>query len=115
MKEIHFVDTTLRDGPSSLWAMGIRTDMILPVAARMDEAGFLGMEIIASAFFKKCVRELKDDPWARVRRVKEQAPKTPLRLIRNRYMAAFQHTPAGGATALAGTPGGQRHQRGAHL
>ncbi len=93
MKEIHFVDTTLRDGPSSLWAMGIRTDMMLPVASIMDEAGFLAMEIIASAFFKKCVRELKDDPWARVRRVKEQVPKTPLRLIRNRYMAAFQHTP----------------------
>ena len=93
MKEIHFVDTTLRDGPSSLWAMGIRTDMILPVASQMDEAGFLGMEIIASAFFKKCVRELKDDPWARIRRVKEKIPGTPLRLIRNRYMAAFQHTP----------------------
>ncbi|MDE0034428.1 MAG: hypothetical protein OXU75_15030 [Deltaproteobacteria bacterium] len=93
MKEIHFVDTTLRDGPSSLWAMSIRTDMILPVASQMDEAGFLGMEIIASAFFKKCVRELKDDPWARIRRVKEKIPNTPLRLIRNRYMAAFQHTP----------------------
>ena len=93
MKEVHFVDTTLRDGPSSLWAMGIRTDMILPVASRMDAAGFLAMEIIASAFFKKCVRELKDNPWERVRRVKELAPKTPLRLIRNRYMAAFQHTP----------------------
>ncbi|MDE0028054.1 MAG: carboxyltransferase [Deltaproteobacteria bacterium] len=93
MKEIHFVDTTLRDGPSSLWAMGIRTDMMLPVAAQMDEAGFLAMEIIASAFFKKCVRELKDDPWARVRRVKERVPKTALRGIRNRYMAAFQHTP----------------------
>ena len=93
MKEVHFVDTTLRDGPSSLWAMGITTDMMLPVASRMDEAGFLAMEIIASAFFKKCVRELKDDPWERVRRVKEQVPRTPLRLIRNRYMAAFQHTP----------------------
>lgn len=92
MGKVYFVDTTLRDGPSSLWAMGIRTDMMLPVAATMDEAGFLAMEIIASAFFKKCVRELKDDPWARVRRVKELAPKTPLRLIRNRYMAAFQHT-----------------------
>ncbi len=73
--------------------MGIRTDMILPVASRMDAAGFLGMEIIASAFFKKCVRELKDDPWERIRRVKAKSPRTPLRLIRNRYMAAFQHTP----------------------
>ena len=60
--EVNFVDTTLRDGQSSLWAYGMRTDMILPVAATMDRAGFEAIEIIASASFKKCVRELREIP-----------------------------------------------------
>jgi len=93
MQELRFVDTTLRDGHSSLWAMGMRTDMMLPVASRFDEAGFAAIELISSAFFKKCVRELKDDPWERIRLVRQRINETPLRLIRNRYMAAFQFTP----------------------
>ena len=30
MSEIHFVDTTLRDGQQSLWALGMRTGAMLP-------------------------------------------------------------------------------------
>ena len=37
--------------------------MILPIASRMDRAGFEAIEIIATTFFKKCVRELREDPW----------------------------------------------------
>ena len=72
MNEVNFVDTTLRDGQSSLWAYGMRTDMILPVAATMDRAGFEAIEIIASAPFKKCVRELREDPWERLRLVRQR-------------------------------------------
>ncbi len=32
MSEIHFIDTTVRDGPQSLWALGMRTGMMIPVA-----------------------------------------------------------------------------------
>ena len=93
MNEIKFVDTTLRDGPQSLWAESIRTGMILPIASRMDRAGFEAIEIIATTFFKKCVRELREDPWERLRLVSRQITKTPLRAIRNRNMAAFHITP----------------------
>jgi oxaloacetate decarboxylase alpha subunit len=93
MNEVHFVDTTLRDGQSSLWAYGMRTDMMLPVVATMDRAGFEAMEIIASAPFKKCVRELREDPWERLRLVRQRVQKTPLRAIRGRYMSAFHITP----------------------
>ena len=93
MNEIHFVDTTLRDGQMSLWATGMTTAMMLPVAETMDRAGFEAIEILAAAFFKKLVRELRDDPWKRIDLVRERIRNTPLRAIRGRYMSAFQITP----------------------
>ncbi len=92
--EIRFVDTTLRDGHLSLWASNMRTGMMLPVAEHLDEAGFEAVEVMSSAFYKKCVRDLKEDPWERVRLLKQRMPKTPLRSIRSRSMLAFQTTPA---------------------
>ncbi len=91
--EIGFVDTTLRDGQESLWATGMRTAMILPVAAQLDAAGFEAIEIIATTNFKKQIRDLKEDPWKRIRLAARKIRKTPLRAVRNRYMAAFQITP----------------------
>jgi oxaloacetate decarboxylase alpha subunit len=93
MNEIKFVDTTLRDGPTSLWAESMRTGMILPIASQIDSAGFEAIEIIATTFFKKCVRELREDPWERLRLVSQRITKTPLRAIRNRNMAAFHISP----------------------
>ena len=93
MAEIRFVDTTLRDGQMSLWAMSMRTGMMLPVLEFLDRAGFEAIEIIAPAFFKKCVRELREDPWLRLRLARERVTRTPLRAICGRYMAAFQITP----------------------
>src|SRR6476661_3092253 len=89
---ISFVDTTLRDGHLSLWASNMRTDMMLPVAGRLDAAGFEAIEVMSSAFYKKCVRDLKDDPWERVRLLKQRIRRTPLRSIRSRSMLAFQIT-----------------------
>jgi oxaloacetate decarboxylase (Na+ extruding) subunit alpha len=91
--EIFFVDTTLRDGQLSLWASNMRTGMMLPIAERLDHAGFEAIEVMSSAFYKKCVRDLKDDPWERVRRLRQRIKKTPLRSIRSRSMLAFQITP----------------------
>lgn len=92
-KEIKFVDTTLRDGPQSLWSLKMRTDMMLPVAGILDDAGFEAIEIMASPEFKKCVRDLKEDPWERLRLVRQRITKTPLRFIRGRYNNAFQIEP----------------------
>jgi oxaloacetate decarboxylase (Na+ extruding) subunit alpha len=90
---IRFVDTTLRDGHLSLWASNMRTGMMLPIAERLDCAGFEAIEVMSSAFFKKCVRDLKEDPWERVRLLKRRMKTTPLRSIRSRSMLAFQITP----------------------
>src|SRR5215469_8953346 len=93
MKDIHFVDTTLRDGQLSLWASNMTTGMMLPIVENIDRAGFEGMELLSSAFFKKSVRDLKDDLWERARLVAQRVNHTPLRSIRIRSMLAFQITP----------------------
>lgn len=92
MKPLHFVDTTLRDGNTSLWAGALTTDMIIPIADQLDRAGYQAMEILDVAFFKKMVRDLKNDPWDRVRRLVKAAPATPLRVITSRHLT-FEYSP----------------------
>ena len=75
--EIHFIDTTFRDGSQSLWAMGMRHGMMEPLAADMDRAGFFAVEVIPNGiFFKKIVRDLKEDPWHTLRMLSERMPRT---------------------------------------
>jgi oxaloacetate decarboxylase alpha subunit len=93
VKEIKFVDTTLRDGPQSLWSLKMRTNMMLPIAGILDNAGFDSIEIMASPEFKKCVRDLLEDPWERLRLIRQHITRTPLRFIRGRYYNAFQIEP----------------------
>jgi oxaloacetate decarboxylase (Na+ extruding) subunit alpha len=90
VSELKFVDTTIRDGPQSLWSMNIRTHMMLAVAPILDQAGFEAIEVMASTEFKKCIRDLKEDPWERLRLLRQAVAKTPLRFIRGRYNNAFQ-------------------------
>ena len=78
MEAIHFVDTTIRDGHQSLWAENMTTGMMLPIAKNLDNAGFEGIELIAGSHLKKTVRELREDPWERVRLVTKEITKTPL-------------------------------------
>jgi oxaloacetate decarboxylase alpha subunit len=93
MDRIDFVDTTFRDGHASLWAEGMTTGMMLPVAAQMDAAGFKSMEIIATSHFKKCVRELREDPWERIRLLSREVKRTPLVLMMGHNITAFDLTP----------------------
>ena len=68
------------------------TGMMLPVAEAMDRAGFDAIELISSSHLKKCVRELKEDPWARVKLMSQRITHTPLRLNAGRF-SAFDLTP----------------------
>jgi len=92
MDTIYFVDTTIRDGHQSLWAENMTTGMMLPIAERLDNAGFEGIELISGSHLKKTVRELKEDPWERVRLMSKLMPKTPLRLIAGR-VNTFEYNP----------------------
>jgi oxaloacetate decarboxylase (Na+ extruding) subunit alpha len=92
MDTIRFVDTTLRDGHQSLWAENMTTGMMLPIAKNLDNAGFEGIELISGSHLKKTVRELKEDPWERVRLVSRLITKTPLRVIAGR-VNTFEYNP----------------------
>lgn len=67
MSEIQFVDTTLRDGQQSLWALGMKTGSMLGIAGQMDRIGFESLEFFVSIMIKKYVRELKENPWVWLR------------------------------------------------
>ena len=75
------------DGPIVAADHPVTTGMMLPVAERMDQAGFDAIELISSSHLKKCVRELKEDPWARVRLMSQRITRTPLRLNAGRFSA----------------------------
>jgi oxaloacetate decarboxylase alpha subunit len=89
--EIRFADTTIRDGPLSLWANNMRTGMMLAVAQDLDQAGFESIETHYS-HPKKIVRELNEDPWERLRLLRERITQTPLRAIAGRFKA-FELSP----------------------
>lgn len=79
MSEIRFIDTTLRDGQQSLWALGMKTDAMLGAAAQMDRIGFESMEFFVSIMIKKYVRELKENPWVWLREGTKRFRHTRLR------------------------------------
>ena len=79
MSEIRFIDTTLRDGQQSLWALGMKTAAMLPIAAQMDRIGFESMEFFVSIMIKKYVREHKENPWVWLREGTKRLSRTRLR------------------------------------
>ena len=75
--DVHFIDTTFRDGSQSNWASNMRFGMMEPIAGDMDEAGFSAIEVpINGILFKKIVRDLKEDPFEMVRMFSAKMPKT---------------------------------------
>jgi oxaloacetate decarboxylase alpha subunit len=90
MTDLHFVDTTIRDGQQSLWATNMRTNTVLSVLDNLDRAGFDAIELSANSFEKKMIRELHEDPFERMKLAREIATRTPLRIIKGRYLTSFQ-------------------------
>jgi oxaloacetate decarboxylase alpha subunit len=89
-RTIHLTDDTLRDGQQCLWATRMRTEDMLPIAERMDQAGFLSMQAIALVQFDASVLFLNQDPFERIRLLRERITRTPLRgAIRSNLMRGF--------------------------
>ena len=81
MSAVSFIDTTLRDGPQSLWATRMTTQMMLPIASKMDQVGFEAIEVMGTTAFEVCVRYLGDNPWERIRLLRDRIRKTPITSI----------------------------------
>ncbi len=92
--DVHFVDTTFRDGSQSLWASGMRTGMMEAVAEIMDEVGFAAIEVpINGIYFKKIVRDLKEDPWDLLRMLGRKMPNTVKSCMAGGFILPFEPPP----------------------
>lgn len=91
---LRITDTTLRDGHQSLWATRMRTSDILGIIDTIDNAGFYSLEVWGGATFDVCLRFLRENPWERLRLIKERAKKTPLQmLLRGQNMVGYKNYP----------------------
>lgn len=92
MSKIQITDTTLRDAHQSLIATRMRTRDMLPIAKELDKAGFFSLEVWGGATFDSCIRFLNEDPWERLRSLKENITKTPLQmLLRGQNLVGYRH------------------------
>ncbi|MDP6429276.1 MAG: hypothetical protein QF393_14760 [Rhodospirillales bacterium] len=91
--EIRFVDTTLRDGNQSLWALLMSTEMMLPIAGHLNDAGFSCVDLSAPAHFKAIVRDVLNDPWERIRLVSARIPDTPVGMMQQCSITGFSVVP----------------------
>jgi pyruvate carboxylase subunit B len=65
---------------------------MLPIAKQMDEAGFYSLEAWGGATFDSCIRFLNEDPWERLRVLRENVTKTPLQmLLRGQNLVGYRH------------------------
>lgn len=89
-RTIHLTDETLRDGQQCLWATRMRTEHMLPIAEHLDNAGFIAIQAIALVQFDACVLFLKQDPFERIRLLRERVKHTPMRgTARGNLMRSF--------------------------
>jgi oxaloacetate decarboxylase (Na+ extruding) subunit alpha len=82
MASIELIDTTVRDGNQSLWgATGLTTGMLTEIAPVMDRVGFGAIDFTTSTHMAVAVRYQRENPWERIRLVREAMPNTPLSFL----------------------------------
>ncbi len=94
MKPVKITDTTFRDAHQSLLATRLRTEDMLRIAPLMDKVGFHSMEVWGGATFDAAMRFLNEDPWERLRLLREKLPNTRLQmLLRGQNVVGYRHYP----------------------
>lgn len=92
MSKVKITDVILRDAHQSLIATRMRTDDMLPICEKLDQVGFWSLEVWGGATFDACVRFLKEDPWERLRALREALPNTRLQmLLRGQNLLGYRH------------------------
>ena len=91
-KKLGITELVLRDGHQSLLATRMRIDDMLPIAEKLDQVGFWSLESWGGATFDSCIRYLGEDPWERIRLLKEAMPNTPQQmLLRGQNILGYRH------------------------
>lgn len=90
--KVKITDTTLRDAHQSLIATRLRTEDMIPLAQGLDTCGFFSVEAWGGATFDTSIRFLNDDPWDRLRLLKEEMKHTPIQmLLRGQNLVGYRH------------------------
>ncbi len=93
-KPVGITDTTYRDAHQSRMATRMTTADMLPVAPAMNEIGFWALEMWGGATFDSAMRFIKEDPWGRIRTLREHIPDTRfMMLLRGQNILGYQHYP----------------------
>ena len=91
-KTLLLTDVAFRDGHQSLLATRMRTEDMLPIAQKLDAVGYWSLEVWGGATFDTCLRFLKEDPWERLRALREAMPNTRLQmLLRGQNLVGYRH------------------------
>ena len=92
MTKLGITDVVLRDGHQSLLATRMRIEDMLPIAPKLDAIGFWSLESWGGATFDACIRYLGEDPWERIRLLKEAMPNTPQQMLfRGQNILGYRH------------------------
>ena len=89
---LKITELAFRDAHQSLLATRVRIEDMLPIAPKLDQVGFWSSESWGGATFDACIRYLGEDPWERIRLLKEAMPNTPQQmLLRGQNLLGYRH------------------------
>lgn len=92
--KVQFTETVLRDANQSLIATRMPFSDFEPILEKLNSAGYYSLECWGGATFDSCLRYLNEDPWVRLRRIKEKCPDTKLQmLLRGQNLLGYKHYP----------------------
>jgi len=91
-KPLKITDVVLRDAHQSLFATRMRVEDMLPIAEKLDQIGYWSLESWGGATFDACIRFLGEDPWERLRLLKQAMPNTKQQmLLRGQNLLGYRH------------------------
>ena len=91
-RPLGITEVVLRDAHQSLFATRMRIDDMLPIAEKLDQIGYWSVESWGGATFDACIRYLGEDPWDRIREIKNVMPKTPQQMLfRGQNILGYRH------------------------
>ncbi len=92
--KVKFTETVLRDANQSLIATRMPYEKFDGILEAMNKAGYYSIECWGGATFDSCLRYLDEDPWERLRKIKEKCPDTKLQmLLRGQNLLGYKHYP----------------------
>ena len=80
-KPVKITETILRDAHQSLIATRMTTEQMLPIVDKLDQVGYHSVECWGGATFDAALRFLKEDPWERLRKLRDGFKNTKLQML----------------------------------